>query len=179
MGNYILYTQLANGALATSASAATGNLTYNTATNTLTNTLDDWINSYVKTTSTATTANINNNAVWYDTNSTWYNTYDNLQPFCNGIIQVLKSEKYFADLPMIKYKLQVSGYFGDYLKTGWPVIIGKYKDWIQITNLPSDFNTIEVIVPLHIRLQTGMKIAPLNQYDRKVENKDIIDYINK
>lgn len=105
--------------------------------------------------------------------------YDNLQPFCNGTIEILESKKYFAELPMIKYKLQLLGYFGEYLKKGWPVIIRKYKDWIQITGTPSDYNTIEVIVPLHIRLQTGMKIAPLNQYDRTVENQEIIDYINK
>lgn len=179
MEDYNLYTQLTNNAWGTTTTATTGNLAYNTAdtaTNTVTSTLDDWLKNYLDTTTTVTTATPN--TVWSADNA-WYNVYDNLQPFCNGTIEILESKKYFAELPMIKYKLQLLGYFGEYLKKGWPVIIGKYKDWIQITKEPGDFNTIEVIVPLHIRLQTGMKIAPLNQYDRKVENQEIIDYINK
>ena len=174
-----------NGVCTDSDFTTANSLTYNTNTQTM----------YVKPTTanyatigsswpstTTTTPYVSSNGQdyswWLDNNYTSPKKWEGY----TEVFKVISKTKVFAGIPKWRYVVQFDELPNDgkYLNNGWPWIVEGCNDWIFINLCPDqNLKFVEFEVPLHVKISENDRIAPLNQYENKFENTDIIELVNR
>lgn len=123
---------------------------------------------------------ITDGEVAYNQTVTWTdNSYAAYDPYAgyHTIIDVIK-RKCFKGVPMYEYELTLdTQLLNRYCKQSWPLIIEGYNDWFFISKILNN-DRIVINTPMHVLLTTGLRIAPLNQYDVQFTNEYLINLVN-